>query len=216
MSDDNTIELNRRRVLGGIVTVGAAAAAAGAGTFALFSDTEESSGNTVQAGTLNLQDTETTSFPVDNLVPGDEVEGTVKTIYDSDSDVDPVNVTASLTLSENDLTPTPESNTGNLSASEFAGYISMDTAELNDGKGNSHNIESNSGTTNGPNDTSYTSLADVVEYDIPDDALSNVAPGNTVTLDLVGTFVSGAGNDAQGEGIDLDVTFTANQPDTQS
>ena len=30
MSDDNTIELNRRRILGGIVTVGAAAAAAGA------------------------------------------------------------------------------------------------------------------------------------------------------------------------------------------
>ena len=57
MSDDNsgsTIELNRRRVLGALGTVGVASAGAGAGTFALFSDTETSSGNSVQAGTMDL------------------------------------------------------------------------------------------------------------------------------------------------------------------
>ncbi|WP_277555482.1 TasA family protein [Halobaculum limi] len=59
MSDDDknsgsTIELNRRRVLGALGTVGVASAGAGAGTFALFSDTETSSGNSVQAGTLDL------------------------------------------------------------------------------------------------------------------------------------------------------------------
>ncbi|MFB6176159.1 MAG: TasA family protein, partial [Halobaculum sp.] len=55
MTDDTTtFELTRRRVLGGALTVGAASAATGAGTLALFSDTEQSSGNTVSAGTLDL------------------------------------------------------------------------------------------------------------------------------------------------------------------
>ena len=53
---DKTPELTRRRILAGIGTIGAASAAAGAGTMALFSDTETSSGNSVQAGTLDLSD----------------------------------------------------------------------------------------------------------------------------------------------------------------
>ena len=59
MSDDDsgsTIELNRRRVLAGLGTIGLASAGAGAGTMALFSDTETSSGNAVQAGTLDLSE----------------------------------------------------------------------------------------------------------------------------------------------------------------
>lgn len=80
MTDDDskTIELNRRRVLGGIVTVGAAAAAAGAGTFAAFSDTETSGGNEVTAGTLDLVlndgSSAQTSIDINEAVPG-EVEG---------------------------------------------------------------------------------------------------------------------------------------------
>ncbi|WP_277555483.1 TasA family protein [Halobaculum limi] len=56
MRDDtsSSFELSRRGVLGGLVTMGAASAAAGAGTVALFSDEETSANNTVQAGTLDL------------------------------------------------------------------------------------------------------------------------------------------------------------------
>lgn len=72
---DDTIELNRRRVLGGIITIGGAAAAAGAGTFAAFSDTESSTGNTITAGTLNLElnpnTSGTTSITLSNIAPGD-------------------------------------------------------------------------------------------------------------------------------------------------
>lgn len=94
MSDDNsnsTFELNRRRALAGLGTIGVASAGAGAGTMALFSDTEESSGNTVQAGTLDLDIGDDTtslgdadgdgdedfgakgsaSFAVDSLAPGE-------------------------------------------------------------------------------------------------------------------------------------------------
>jgi len=53
--DDNSgFDLSRRKVLGGVLTVGAASAATGAGTMAYFSDTEESNDNTVSAGTLDL------------------------------------------------------------------------------------------------------------------------------------------------------------------
>jgi len=73
MSDDNTIELNRRRVLGGLVTVGGAAAAAGAGTFALFNDTETSTGNSVTAGTLDLTEggSDLLTFSESNIAPTD-------------------------------------------------------------------------------------------------------------------------------------------------
>lgn len=76
MNDDNTrsTELTRRRVLGSVLTVGAASSAAGAGTFALFSDTETSSANTVQAGTLDLQvngSGTNTVVDVTNVAPGD-------------------------------------------------------------------------------------------------------------------------------------------------
>ncbi|WP_135806122.1 TasA family protein [Halorussus marinus] len=57
MSDetDGTAGRTRRRVLGGLATIGAASAAAGAGTMALFQDTETSGDNTLAAGTLDLE-----------------------------------------------------------------------------------------------------------------------------------------------------------------
>ncbi|WP_435180331.1 TasA family protein [Halorussus sp. AFM4] len=57
MSDetDGTADLTRRRVLGGLATIGTASAAAGAGTMALFQDSETSGNNTFAAGTLDLE-----------------------------------------------------------------------------------------------------------------------------------------------------------------
>jgi len=78
MSDENSssIELNRRRVLGALGTVGVASAGAGAGTFALFSDTESSTGNSVQAGTLDLANangnalSDTANLDANDIAPG--------------------------------------------------------------------------------------------------------------------------------------------------
>lgn len=73
---NNSHTLTRRRVLGGLATVGSASAAAGAGTMAAFSDTESSSANSVQAGTLNLevdgQNTTVTFLDVSGIKPGDQ------------------------------------------------------------------------------------------------------------------------------------------------
>lgn len=47
-------DLSRRKVLGGLATIGVAGAGAGLGTSALFTDNESFTNNIVQAGTLNM------------------------------------------------------------------------------------------------------------------------------------------------------------------
>jgi len=60
MTNDNTqIGLSRRHVLGGIGAIGVASAGAGLGTTAFFSDSESFEGNTLTAGTLALNVTQT-------------------------------------------------------------------------------------------------------------------------------------------------------------
>ena len=56
--DNNNIGLSRRRVLGGLGAVGIASAGAGLGTTAYFSDQESFEGNTLTAGTLALNVTQ--------------------------------------------------------------------------------------------------------------------------------------------------------------
>ncbi|GAB7093606.1 hypothetical protein JCM30237_07580 [Halolamina litorea] len=111
MSDDDsgsTIELNRRRVLAGLGTIGVASAGAGAGTMALFSDTESSSGNTVQAGTLDLTLGNGGSAPLSasNVAPGDS--GTSVLQVNNEGSINgslDVNVA---NVSPNDANPEPE------------------------------------------------------------------------------------------------------------
>ena len=55
----NLYNLSRRKVLAGMGAVGLASAGAGLGTSALFSDTEEFTGNSVTAGTLDMSVTAT-------------------------------------------------------------------------------------------------------------------------------------------------------------
>jgi predicted ribosomally synthesized peptide with SipW-like signal peptide len=55
MTDGNKLELSRRKVLGGIGTIGIASAGAGLGTSAYFSDEETFKNNTLTAGSLDLK-----------------------------------------------------------------------------------------------------------------------------------------------------------------
>lgn len=72
---------SRRSIIGGLVAIGGASAAAGAGTMAAFSDTESSSGNTVSAGTLDLNidgGNSTVQFLSEtNVAPGDSGQSTL-------------------------------------------------------------------------------------------------------------------------------------------
>ncbi|WP_136689928.1 TasA family protein [Halorhabdus amylolytica] len=200
------IELTRRRVLGGLITVGAASAAAGAGTFALFSDTETSSGNEVTAGTLDLQidpdDSATTSLSVGDVKPTDggaivleltnagsidaNVAGvTVESITESDGTADEFTDTdTSGDLADNleieafVLNSEPSEGEG-ISDSEIN---SGGTTVISDGT----TLSSAGGTSNSPSspvslnpsETKYL----VVNYHVPD--VGNVIQGDTVTFDL--------------------------------
>lgn len=71
MTDDG-YDLSRRQALLGLGTIGVASAGAGAGTFAYFSDTESSTGNQIQAGTLDLEvgNNDSLSLTVSDKAPG--------------------------------------------------------------------------------------------------------------------------------------------------
>ena len=70
------IKLTRRRALAALGVIGAGSAAAGAGTFALFSDTETSGPNNITAGTLDLEldpdGSASTSITLGNIKPTDK------------------------------------------------------------------------------------------------------------------------------------------------
>lgn len=68
---DKTIALTRRRALAALGTIGVGGAAAGAGTFAAFSDEETANGE-LTAGSLDLTQGDTPlSFSASNIKPGD-------------------------------------------------------------------------------------------------------------------------------------------------
>jgi predicted ribosomally synthesized peptide with SipW-like signal peptide len=87
MSDDG-MNLSRRKVLGGITTVGAASAAAGAGTFALFSDTSQTNTSTISTGTVSFKDGNPTPLDIDakNQGSSGSISGSTKFTYKGSKD----------------------------------------------------------------------------------------------------------------------------------
>lgn len=87
MSDDG-LNLSRRKVLGGITTVGAASAAAGAGTFALFSDTSKTNTTTISTGTVSFKDGNPTELNItaENQGATGQIEGNTKFTYKGSKD----------------------------------------------------------------------------------------------------------------------------------
>ena len=209
---DKKIELNRRRVLGGLITVGGAAAAAGAGTFALFSDTETSSGNTIQAGTLSLDAASSTQFPFTNIVPGWSATPSITTDYNSNSSIDPVSVDLTLSLSENDAANDPAS-TAPLSAAEFGQKIRVNSATIDDGTNTTDLTTGPSPRTTGhPGSQSYIDLDQLADGSTVNGVLTDVSPGDTITLSLDLEMPTAVGNSAQADGVDLTAEFVAEQP----
>ena len=66
----------KRKILASIVVIALMASALGIGTYAIFSDTETSVGNSFTAGTLDLKingvDTNVVAFTVSNMRPGNQ------------------------------------------------------------------------------------------------------------------------------------------------
>ncbi|ACV11489.1 hypothetical protein Huta_1313 [Halorhabdus utahensis DSM 12940] len=202
MSDEGK-KVTRRRLLGGLVTVGAASAAAGAGTMALFSDTESSTGNTVQAGTLNLSFDSGGSFAFSgNLKPNETTTKSVTLVSDGslsgslDVDVD---------YTEDD------GNTGNhdKTAQEFAQNLEVQTLDYD-----------NTDLTGRIDGGSPPTLFDLKYNDqtsgeaTPNDLTDLPDPGDGTTF-TVGFKLKDVKNKFQGDGVAVTFDFHLNQNDSQ-
>jgi len=69
----------KRKVLASLLVIAVVVGLVSAGTWAYFSDTETSSGNTFQAGTIDLvlDETQAVSMQMPNMKPGDSASGTI-------------------------------------------------------------------------------------------------------------------------------------------
>lgn len=195
MSDKN-VELTRRRVLGGLATIGAASAAAGAGTMAYFSDTESSTGNTVSAGTLDLKaaggDGEVTTVRISDVAPGDSGSGTTTLKNDGSiaGSVDLVFGSASNGEGTNPESEGDTSSPGDL-GDVLDVTVSVGERIVRSGK--------------------FNSVFDGTEAD------SNVglSAGGSKNLTIDWTLPSSAGNEVQGDSVSGEITVQLNQTDGQ-
>ncbi|NHN61157.1 MULTISPECIES: TasA family protein [Halorussus] len=126
MSDKN-IDLSRRKVLGGLGVIGVASAGAGAGTFAYFSDTEESTGNTVSAGTLDLtpDGSSVETFTVSDVKPTDSGTEAIS-LSNAGSLPGYLNVGVSLTADEEGQVREPEPDSDDATSGELAENIDVE------------------------------------------------------------------------------------------
>ena len=113
---------NTKGILMSILMIGVVAMAAGAGTFAYFSDTETSEGNTFTAGTLNLKvgdvDSTTEKINIPNLKPDDSGNAADWTVQNTGSITGDLNISISpITNNENTITE-PEQDAGDNTADE--------------------------------------------------------------------------------------------------
>jgi len=127
MSDEK-INLSRRKVLGGLVTLGAAGAASGAGTFALFSDQEQSTGNTIQSGTLDLANPTTTmDASITALAPGKSTSGSITLTNDGSLAADHLEIgVASIRNNDGDTNKPDDSGSADKSANDVADHLYVD------------------------------------------------------------------------------------------
>lgn len=202
-----TIELNRRRVLSAILIIGLAAAGAGAGTVAFFSDTESST-NTIEAGTLNLQGPVSGNLSVSDTVPDTWHNTTLNVSYQGSVAAE---VDINVTLSEPSTDPSSESNAAidhDLNATQFAELINVTNATANVG-GTTQNLISRANDTDGDNVIQLDELAASAPYD--NVTAADVTDGDNIELTLELYFVSSAGNKAQADGVNATVDIVAEQ-----
>jgi spore coat-associated protein N len=186
--EDNskTIELNRRRVLGGIVTIGGAAAAAGAGTTALFSDTQNNTSNTISAGELSLSSISGSPMSISGLYPSSDSTDSKQASIDTEY-------------------------TGGVDA-----ILDWGIEIVNDPQDMASKIELENATLEAGGDgTDYSDDHTTLQALVDNSPVSNyrtITDGTTITLTLDVRLSETAGNKYEGETIDIAVGFKARQP----
>lgn len=222
-----------RKILTAVFVVGLVATIAGAGLYAYFSDTETSSGNVFQAGTgpdLQIMDGNedwrngvTATWTMSDMKPGDTVFGGVG-LKNVGTVADHLKITCNYIIYD---PPGPESDTQEATpAGDMAKQmIITKCVYYND----IWEIDCLTGTSTGtpPTPSGYTADdwkindADldgkITLYDLKDDPLDNLPlpPGYTTDFDMTLKFSEDAGNEFQGDTLDVTMIFTLNQDSSQ-
>lgn len=227
MEDDSgRLELRRRTLLGATVTTGAAAASAGAGTWAYFQDTEESTGNDLRAGTMDLtvENGATLAWTIDNAAPGDGQERDLEVNLANVGSVpaDHVEVGFENTPHEDadgDLSTDdsgPESDTMPDSAAGMAEHVRVERLEYTETDGSIIDLLDQVADANGNGIKDLDDLTASVNDGVLDDLSTPEVNGGTETeFDVRVTVDPSMGNDYQGDVLETTVTFALHQDPSQ-
>ena len=236
MSDDRSrFELTRRRLLGSVAVTGTAAAGAGAGTFALFQDTESSTGNTINAGTLELtvsdgdpnEEGASGTWTISNAKPGGEpVLADIALKNAGSIEADHVELDVSVDPTESDVNGNDEADEMPESAKGMAEQFEVTKMTYDDGT----DILNGSSDTSGLSDANENGIIDIGDLvsgndGVLDDITPPPAPGGGIeglTIEFqwandskFDTSVSGTNNDYQGDELDITVTMALHQEESQ-
>lgn len=211
-----------RAILSSVMAIGLVAVLAGAGTFTYFSDTEESTGNTFIAGTLDLKvsdwneefgDGVTATWTMSNMEPGVTNVGPFSVLLQNSGTIAGDHVEISFSHSIDEATNPVESDTDPASSpSDLARWIEITLITYNgvDLKTTLSDLNSN-----GWLDLDDVTLGtNVVEGGPLDDLLPPPLVGTRAfTMSLA--FRAEATNDIQGDILTTTIAFTLNQDSSQ-
>jgi len=211
----------------------------GAGTFAWFQDTETSTGNTFTAGTLDLKIYDgntwgdvgpTAVWTMSNMVPGETTDsGMVMVKWLGSITPHHMEITCSYTATEGDPYGPGTPDTVNTAADpdSFAKYVEITSFDYYDGSPSWHIMwnGTNYSTSDNPPKPSGWAAADwqitdknndgiISLYDLKYDPLTNLPPGaqnEVIHFEMTVRFSSLAGNDLQGDTLNVTMIFTVRQ-----
>lgn len=207
---------------------------AGAGTFAYFSDTETSTGNTFPAGTMDLKvndgspnvwsDGVTATWTLSNMLPGDSKYGYVKADNAGIIDADHMGITCDYTVTEESpvVEPDTDPNT-NEHPDSMAKEMIITSAQYDDGDYQINLLTGDNVQTPGNENRSDWRIDDadgderITLYDLKNAPSDNLPPpnGDQYTFRMTVKFDEGAGNDFQGDTLNVTMIFTLNQNASQ-
>lgn len=228
--------LSDRAVLVALLVIGVTGITLGATTVAFYQDSDASTGNDVQGGTMNLSldgaDSLSSSITITDGGPDDSATHTFNIANEGPFAADHVEV--SLSTAENDPGSEPNDGdlTADLTASETATLVQVTTYEYRNAAGST--IEDFTTSVTDANGNGVVDLAEVVDQNSASDDLAppQSSHGNETKLvlelqvvnDESGSFVAGANTagsltgsdeDFMADGVDVTVTVTLNQDASQ-
>jgi spore coat-associated protein N len=202
-----------KKIVGLIITALLIIGIVGGGTYAYFSDTESSTGNTLTAGTLDLNinggNVAINTFDVGNVAPGDSGSANC-TLANVGSIPGELDVTIAAINNTAGAGGTQyEGGSGELGANaEMALYFDVD--ESGGATAGDSGLKSD-GTLYDP------SVA--LDYDIINNYVETWDAADNITAGISDSFVIDwqvpdlTGNDIQGDSVSFDITFTLEQPE---